>query len=269
VTRAAVVGLGLIGGSIALALKARGFDRSPAARDAARGAGIDAADTLSDAVADAEVVFAAVSTDDAPKLLIELASAAPGAILTDTASRKGPVVDAARKLRTGVRFVAGHPMAGSHRSGAGAATADLFRGRPWVLCRTARSDEASFEALSALVRAMGARPVPLDAASHDRLMTWASHLPLAVASALARAAARNAGPDLRRVAGPGFLDTTRVAGQPAALALELALGDPKSLAAAIEEVGAELGVLAKALRAGKPDDVRRYFEEASSARRDE
>ncbi len=268
-TRVAVVGLGLIGGSIALAYQARGYDRDRAAREAARRVGIDARDSLAEAAADAEVVFAAGSTADVPRLLAELGSAAPGAILTDTASRKTPVVEAARDLGADVRFVAGHPMAGSHRGGVGAATANLFRARPWVLCRTARSGDASLDALSTLLRAVGARPVVLDAAAHDRLMTWASHLPLAVASALARAAAKNAGPDLRRIAGPGFLDTTRVAAQPASLALELALGEPSALAAAIDEVGGELAALAKALRAGDAEEVRRYFAQAAAARRDE
>jgi prephenate dehydrogenase len=265
VTRA-VVGLGLVGGSIALALGARGYDREPGAREGARRRGIDARDTLSEAVADADIIVAAVSTQETAPLLVELSSAASRAVLTDTASLKRPVVEAAQRLRADVRFVGGHPMAGSHRSGVDAASADLFRGRPWILCRTARTDEASLAKVSALVRAAGARPVLLDAKRHDELMTWASHLPLAVASALAKAAARGGGPQLRDVAGPGLLDTTRVAGQPASLGLELAFADPAALAAAIEAVSGELTGLASALRAGDAEAARAFLEEAAEAR---
>ncbi len=264
-TRVAVVGLGLVGGSIALAYEARGYDRDGAARAAARRFGIDARDSLAGAVEGAEVVFAAVSTSDTPGLLAELAAAAPGALLTDTASLKRPVVEAARSLPTGARFVAGHPMAGSHRRGVEAAAGDMFRGRPWALCRTARTDDAAVRELSGLLRAAGARPVPIDAGDHDRLMTWMSHLPLAVASALIRAAAAGAGEDFA-LAGPGLLDTTRVAAQPAALAVELAMADPDGLAAAIDAVGGELGQLADALRHGDAEAVRTFFEKAGALR---
>ena len=189
-TRAAVAGLGLIGGSLALALEARGYDGNPSVRDSARRRGIDVADSLADAIAGAEVVVAAVPTEATMSLLVQIARLAPDAIVTDTASLKLPIVEAALELPAGARFVGGHPMAGSHETGVEAASADLFRGRPWILCRTARSDDASLAAVTELVRAAGGRPVLLDAERHDRLMTWASHLPLAVASALARSVGR-------------------------------------------------------------------------------
>ncbi len=266
--RVAVAGLGLIGGSLALALKARGYDRQPSAREAARRRGIDVADTLAEALDGAGIAVAAVPTDAAPALLLEMFRTVPAVILTDTASVKRPIVDRATELPSGARFVAGHPMAGSQKSGVEAASADLFQGRPWVLCRTARSDEESLAAVEGIVRATGARPVLLDAASHDALMTWASHLPLAVAAALARAAGRGAGPQLTTVAGPGFLDTTRVAGQPAALALELALADPAALADAVDAVRAELATLGGALRASDAAAIRAFLDDASARRRD-
>lgn len=266
--RVAVAGLGLIGGSLALGLKARGYDHRASAREAARRRGIDVADTLGEALAGAEIAVAAVPTDASLALLLEMSRAAPAAILTDTASVKRPLAERAAELDPGARFVAGHPMAGSHRSGVEAATADLFRDRPWILCPTARSDEESLAAVEALVRAAGARPVRLDAARHDLLMTWASHLPLAVAAALARAAGARAGPELPKVAGPGFLDTTRVAGQPAPLALELALADPAALADAVDAVRDELAKLGGALRAGDEAAVRAFLEEASARRTD-
>jgi prephenate dehydrogenase len=267
VSRVAVIGLGLIGGSLGLALEARGYDRDPEARNRARARGLDATDSLAEAVDDAEIVVAAVPTSEAPALLVAISVAAPSAILTDTASLKRPLVEAAQNLRPGIRFVGGHPMAGSEGSGIEAARADLFRGRPWALVPTAKSDEASIAACESLARAAGARPIVLDAAHHDWLMTWASHLPLSVAAALARAAGAACGPDLADLAGPGYLDTTRVAAQPTALALELALADPEALAGAVDAVSRELTALSAALRREDVDTLRRFFEEAAARRR--
>jgi prephenate dehydrogenase len=267
VTRVAVVGLGLIGGSLAQALRARGWDREPEVRRQARERGLDVAETLPEAVAGAGIVVTAVPTEETPALLITLSQAAPKAILTDTASLKRPLVQAAQSLRQAVRFVGGHPMAGSESSGIAAARPDLFRGRPWALVPTPRSDEEAIAACEELARAAGARPIRLDAVRHDRLMTWASHLPLSVAAALVRAATSASGNDLSQLAGPGYLDTTRVAGQPVALALELALADPDALAGAIEAVSRELASLSAALRREDLDALGRYFQEASEARR--
>lgn len=266
-TRAAVVGLGLIGGSLAMALRSRGWDRDPEVRRQARERGIDAPETLAEAVAGTEIVVTAVPTEGTPALLITLSQAAPKAVLTDTASLKRPLVQAAQSLRHTVRFVGGHPMAGSESSGIAAARADLFRGRPWALVPTPRSDEEAIAACEELVRTAGARPVRLDAVRHDRLMTWASHLPLSVAAALVRAATASAGSDLSQLAGPGYLDTTRVAGQPVALALELALADRESLVGAIDSVSRELASLSAALRREDLEALRCFFQEASDARR--
>lgn len=266
-SRTAVVGLGLIGGSFALAAGARGYDRDPAVRAGARARGIDTVDSLEAAVAGAGIVVTAVPTAPTPELLRALSAIAPDAVLTDTASLKKPIVEAAATLGTGTRFVGGHPMAGARRRGIEAAAAEIFRGRPWALVRTARSDDNSMAAVSDLVRSIGARPIVLDAERHDRLMSWVSHLPHAVASALAQAAGAAAGDDLARLAGPGLLDTTRLAGQPVALAMELALADPDALAAAIDAVSAELGKLSTALRAGDADTVRALFEDAEAIRR--
>jgi prephenate dehydrogenase len=98
-------------------------------------------------------------------------------------------------------------------------------------------------------------------------MTWVSHLPLAVASALARAISSGANTGLDRVAGPGLLDTTRLADTPVSLALELALSDAEALAAAIDAVRAELDEIARSLREQKEEAVRAYFEEAEQSRR--
>ena len=266
-TRAAVVGLGLIGGSAALALQARGYDRDAGARSRARDCGIDAAESLAQAVRGAGVVLLAVSTGETPALLREAVAAAPDALITDAASLKRPIAVAAAELPASAHFVAGHPMAGSLIPGLAGARADLFRNRPWLIVPTERSDVRSIAAVQDLVRGMGARPAVVDAERHDALMTWVSHLPLAVASALARAVSSGTDTGLDRVAGPGLLDTTRLADTPASLALELALSDAEALAAAINAVRTELDQIAESLRRRDAEKLRAFFEEIAKARR--
>ena len=265
-SRVAVVGLGLIGSSVALAAGGRGYDRSAEVRDRARSRRIETADSLADAVAGAEIVVTAAPTAETPALLREISALAPGAILTDTASLKKPMIAAAHELRAGSRFVAGHPMAGARRRGVEAASAEIFRGRPWILVRTVRSDEDAVATISELVRSIGARPMLLDAEYHDHVMTWVSHLPHAVAAALARGVGRHIGEGAAALTGPGFLDTTRLAGQPVALALELATADPAALADAIDAVSGELTELSAALRRADATALREFFEQAEISR---
>lgn len=266
-SRVAVVGLGLIGGSIALGSGARGYDRDPDARTQAGGRGIDVAGTLAEVLAGAELVVTAVPTLETPALLREISAVAPAAVLTDTASLKLPVLAAAQTLPAGVRVVGGHPMAGARGRGLEAASGDIFRGRPWAVVHTARSDDDAVSDVRAFAVSLGARPVLVDAARHDRLMTWVSHLPQAVASALARAIGAGGGTGLGDLAGPGLLDATRLAGQPVSLALELAQADPEALARALDAVSAELGGLSRALRRGDADALRALFEGAAAIRR--
>lgn len=266
-SRYAVAGLGLIGGSLALALGARGWDRDPEARRRARAKGIDTADSLEAALAGADVAFLAVPTGQTPALLSEAAGARPGALLSDCASLKAPVVRAAEGLRDGVRFVGGHPMAGSHLRGVEGADPTIFRGRPWALTPTARSDAGAVRRISETVAGLGALPVVLDAERHDAAMTRVSHLPNAVSAALAAVAGALGREDAARLAGPGLSDATRLAEQPMELLLELAMADPRALADAIGEVGAELARLQEALRAGDAAAVRAFFERAATARR--
>jgi prephenate dehydrogenase len=208
-----------------------------------------------------------VPTRETPGLLLEAAAAAPGALLTDACSLKRPVAAAAARLPPSTRFVAGHPMAGSKTPGLDGARADLFRGRPWLVVPTERSDMGALDAVQSLARRMGAEPVVVEPERHDALMTWISHLPHAVSSALARAVSSGAGAGIERFAGPGLLDATRIADTPASLAIELGLADPEALAAAIESVRAELEDLAASLRAGSASRVQDFFENAARTRR--
>jgi prephenate dehydrogenase len=267
VSRAAVVGLGLIGGSIALAGEAKGWDRDAAARGLARERGIDARESLEEALAGVSLVFLAIPTREVVATLPSVAALAErGAVLTDAASRKRPVLEAAQELPAGTRFVGGHPLAGSERKGIDAASSALFRGRPWVLVPSDLSDTEAVGRVSAAVATFGARPLEMSAARHDELMTRITSLPLAVAAALARAAGPSDSDDLASLAGPGLLDTTRLAGSPAELAEELTLGDPHALADAIERVHGDLLRISRALRELDHDAVRAFFAEARAAR---
>jgi prephenate dehydrogenase len=224
----AVVGLGLVGGSLARALTAAGYrvighDRAAVMRAAsAAGAVAVAAPSLGEAVADADVVVLAASPRTNRRLLPEAARAArAGAVLTDVGSVKRGICADARR-RGIARFVGGHPMAGRETSGFAASRPDLFRDRWWILTPDSGFAPAALRTVRALVRAAGARPIVMKPAEHDRAVAYLSHVPQVLAWALL-AAARSDKVASRRlaVAGPAFRDMTRLAGSPRPLWREI------------------------------------------------
>jgi prephenate dehydrogenase len=215
----AVVGLGLIGGSLARALTRAGYtvvgvDRADVARRARRARAVArTAARLERAVAEADVIVLAATPAANLRLLRRVARAAPDGLVTDVGSVKRPIARAAASLRV-PRFVGGHPMTGSERSGFAASDADLFRGRPWILTPV-RAAAADMALLRRMVAAAGARPVTMTPAQHDRAVAFLSHVPQLAAWAL-RDAARGDRVTARRLgmAGPGFRDMTRLARSP-------------------------------------------------------
>jgi len=218
----ALAGLGLIGGSIARAVRAEGSwsiaawspaGRGPAA--AIRAGVIDrAARSLDDLVRDADVVVVAAPPLAAIDLVRELAASGlpiPGATVTDVVSTKGAITHAARQV--GLAFVGGHPMAGREASGFGAAASDLFRDRPWVITEPVGGGDP--RVVEELARVCGARPVHATAADHDRAVAAISHLPLLASVALVEAVlGAGAGSDdalARHLAASGWRDMTRLA----------------------------------------------------------
>lgn len=221
----AVLGLGLIGGSLALDLRARGvrvigWDRPDVLRRARRRGVVDeAAGSVLDAGRRTRVVVLCAPPSANLRLLRRLARlGADGPVVTDVGSVKAPIVDEARRLGLR-RFVGGHPVAGSERSGIEAARTGLFAGRAWVLTPVAETSPHALRAVAALARALGARPVRrLEAGAHDRALAFLSHLPQVVACALLAVAEDD--PVARRhlaLAGPGFRDMTRLARSPRGL----------------------------------------------------
>lgn len=227
--RVAFLGLGLIGGSVARALRAgsasgtwsiAAWTPGGVGPASARSAGVidEAADSPLAAIAGADLVVLAAPVPDCLAMLDELAgpwrpALGPDAVVTDVASTKTALVLRATAL--GVRFVGGHPMAGRETSGFAAADAELLQDRPWVVVPTV--DAAAVARVEAFARATGARPVRLTASAHDAAVAAISHLPLVVAAALVESVAGGAGapaedwPIAATLAAGGFRDTTRVA----------------------------------------------------------
>jgi prephenate dehydrogenase len=216
----AIVGVGLIGGSFGLALRAAGFTgriagvSSPAAIEEAleRGA-IDAGEPLETAVPQADLIYLAQPIG---RILDTLHRLDPlvrtDALVTDAGSTKQAIVSTARATLKRCQFLGGHPMAGKETRGAASADANLFRGRPYVLT-PGHPDELKAPIAARfleILESMGARRVVLGAEEHDRLVAYSSHLPQLASTALAAAIAEHS-PESRKVAGPGLLDTTRLA----------------------------------------------------------
>ncbi len=242
--RTAVIGLGLIGGSIALALKGTrdvvAFDTDARTREAAAARGLRVVDRIDDAGAD-EVVVATPLAAVVPTLE-RIVPRAGRAVVVEVGSLKAGVAAYAERAPADARIVGLHPMAGSTASGFAAADPAVFRDRPFLLVPTARSDEAALAAARELARELGGTVTACSAEDHDRAIAMLSGVPLAVALALARA-----GGDVAALAGPGYRDATRLAGTPPALAEALLRGNrehvKQALArfrAALDEVEREL-----------------------------
>jgi len=254
----AVVGVGLIGGSLGLALKAKrvcrevvGVDRGPLDEAIERGA-IDRALSLEEAAATAEVVFLATPVGAFPALARALRThVTPETIVTDTSSVKRHVLEHVAPLFKG-RFVGGHPIAGRERSGVGAAKADLFEGAHCILTPTVDSDADAVEAVSALWRGAGARVTTMPAEVHDEVFACVSHLPHLAAFGLMGVVERTrpGGIDPVGFSAGGLRDFTRVAGADPVMWRDICLTNPDAVIAMLEAYTDELGALRDAVRRG-------------------
>lgn len=265
--RLTLIGLGLIGGSIARAIKGGPAHStfteisawSPTGRGpaAAAAAGIvdRAATSLAGAVEGADLVVLAadpIGCLDLLGRLAELGSPRAAATITDVASTKARIV--ARADALGLAFVGGHPMAGLETSGFGASRPDLFVDRPWVLCPGSAARPEDLERVEALVAACGARVQRLDPGAHDRAVAAISHLPLAVAASLVDAnAAADDWPLARALAAGGWASATRLARGDPSMGAGIAATNAAELARRIRALRAELDAWLAALER-TPDD---------------
>ncbi len=254
IQRAIVVGAGLIGTSIALALRERGVEVALGDPDAASlrlacdlGAGtvldLDALDHPAD------VAVVAAPPAAIPAVLRDLQDRGAAHVYTDCASVKDGVVTESARLGCDLAtYVPGHPMGGREKHGPSAARADLFLGRSWALCPTGKTDPGAVATTTELARLCGAEPLTLDAATHDRAVALISHAPHVAASAVA---ARMIGGDdsALALAGQGVRDVTRIAGGDPGMWLEILRNNAAPVAEVLEGIATDLAATARALRA--------------------
>jgi prephenate dehydrogenase len=278
IERLAILGVGLLGGSLAKAVRAQGLAReivgvgrdlarlAPALRDGALdrastdvAGGVDGADRI--------VLAAPVLANEA--LLAAVWRAAPaGAVITDVGSTKGGIVEGAARLareRPEVQFVGSHPMAGSEKSGYAVARADLFAGATVVVTPTEATDPAVAKGVGELWAALGARVVVLDPATHDRAVAAISHLPHVAAWALVDAVTRFE-PDAFGIAARGFKDTTRIAASDPDVWREILTANRAAVRASLTAYRTALDHLESLITSPDPSALTTYLAEIKAIR---
>jgi prephenate dehydrogenase len=279
VRRIAIVGLGLIGGSISLALKRSGpketelvgYVRSPeAANKALRLAVVDRVEqSLTSAVSQADIVVLATPTLAIKEVLAQIGAYLPsGCLVTDTASTKAEVMRWAEEyLPATVDFVGGHPMAGKELSGIEVAEADLFQGCTYCLIPGRGASPASVQRAVDLVRELGATPFFITASEHDNFVAAISHLPLVISSALVMATTRShSWSKMSRLAATGYRDLTRLAAQHPRMNRDICLTNQKNIAAWIDAFIKELSHFRRLIADGNEAEIEQAFTEAKQAR---
>jgi len=273
----AIVGVGLLGGSVAKAARAAALARTVVGvgRDARRleralvDGALDRATTDLDAgVRGADFVLLAAPVLAIEALLERVWRAAPdGATLTDVGSTKAGIVRRAEALAAGrpLAFVGSHPMAGSEQSGYGVARADLFEGATVLVTPTDRTEPRALKAVTGFWEALGARVSALDPEAHDRAVAAISHLPHAVADALMDAVARFA-PEALEFAARGFKDTTRIAASDPDMWAEIFLANRTALGASLGAFRQALATLEGAIAGGSREEIRALLARVKAAR---
>lgn len=279
--RVGIVGTGLIGGSIGLALKAAGdvtvtaYDRDASAVAAAlsRGAADVSASTIEDATRDSDVVFVATPVGSLVETIGAcLTSATEGALITDVGSVKARVVLEVEELAQpfpGITYVGGHPMAGSESEGIEAARADLFHDAWWVLTPGEGVDPDAYRRLHQLVSSMGAKVMALEARQHDDLMAIISHIPQLLASTLMNQASAKSSEHggLLSLAAGGFKDVTRIAGSSPDLWVDICLENAEAITLELEDLVQSLIDLSQTLKDRQSEALRAALSAARDARR--
>jgi prephenate dehydrogenase len=261
----AILGLGLMGGSLARDLARRGeraigYDADPEILAAALAEGVIGGplDASLAGVAGADLVVLALPVDAALRSLERIGPLLQSdTLVTDLGSTKRGVVRAAESLGMGERFVGSHPLAGDHRSGWEAARAGLYEGACVYLCPAESALPDTLAAIEHFWIHLGATPEVTTAEEHDRRLAWISHLPQVASSALALTLA--AGGHQRVSLGPGGRDVTRLAGSSPAMWSAIALQNADLLVAPLEELIGRLSGLAAALERGDEEAVRAFF----------
>jgi prephenate dehydrogenase len=269
----AIVGLGLIGGSIALAVRESwpqsrvfGVDSESVLAHALGAGAIERGFDAIAALPDVSLVVLAAPVNQNIDLLGEIEPVESGfsRTITDVGGTKRAIVNAARALPEGIAFVGGHPLGGGERGGFAFARPDLFAGRPWIFTPDSNTSPEALARLSRFVTGLGARPSIMSAGEHDRVMAFVSHLPQLAASALMDAVGAAVQADDLRLAGRGLVDTTRLASSPADVWRDICLTNADSIGNALDCLIQRLTQLRGDLRRG--DAVEQIFSAAAKWR---
>lgn len=273
--RVVIVGTGLLGGSIGLALRQAGLAqrivgvgrRQATLRRAAQLGCIDESTTdLAQATPDADLILLATPLGALPATLQQLADCplAESALITDVGSTKRSIVDAAeRLLPSPARFVGSHPMAGAETNGPDAARPDLLRGKPVVLTPTDRTHPDALQTIESLWIALGMRPLRMTPADHDEAAARISHLPHAAAALLVDAAANSTALDL---ASTGFADTTRVASADPHLWTDIFLNNRDALLKTLDDLADRHAALRRMIDHEDRDQLLTFLQSAKTTR---
>jgi len=262
-----IIGLGLIGGSIAQGLKSKhqitGFDPDKNTQDQAAKAGINIAQDLKTCVNDAELVIVAAPTTQSENTLKELKKINFTGIVADICSVKAPLLIAAQ----GLNYVGTHPMAGSSEAGFSSASKDLFHDAPWAISVVNETNKEALVTVINIVCELGGFVVPVDPHDHDESVVLSSHLAHVVASAYAKSVGESEFAQLAQLlAGGSFRDLTRVTTSPAERTAEIVWPNRKSLSRVVENLGENLAKLQNLLDQGSQADIEKFLASASSLR---
>lgn len=272
--RTTIVGCGLMGGSLALALRPHLQHLTLVDSDPAN---LVLAEPLADAtstdfqagVQQAELVILATPVRVILRLLEQLPQARPqGCFVLDLGSTKQAIAEAMTVLPPQFQAIGGHPMCGKTQTGFAAATPDLYRGRTFVLCPTPRTTPESLALAQQIVTWLDARPILLTPAEHDAIVSATSHLPYLVAASLMGTVAHAAATQehLYPVSAAGLRDTTRLAASDPAMMLDILLTNRPAVLARLDELMAQLGEIREKLREGDAAAIQQWLEQRQTER---
>ncbi len=278
-TKVAILGLGLIGGSLGLAFRAvagekihvTGYARrtETGERAIAMGAVDVMAPTPDQAVAAADIVFLCTPVlQMLPMAQAVLPHMKPAAVLTDVGSTKRWFGEAVRAmLPEGIVYIGGHPMAGREKSGLEAADKELYQGRWYLFTPSSDTPDGALSELRRLIGLTGAVTAVLEEEKHDRVTAVISHVPHVAAAALVHLLQKEMNPaETARFIGGGFRDTTRIASSDSNMWADICMTNPDNIAAGIDELAAVLTEVSRRIRAGDRDAVYTWFSEAKQLR---
>jgi len=275
-----IIGVGLIGGSLGIALRERklarqvvGLVRREATIDEAyrRNAVDNATTNPEEALRGADLVFLASPVGQIQPLCEQYEPMIrAGALVTDAGSTKLEIVEGCSSIfGTKANFLGGHPMAGSERTGVEHATGTLFEGAVWILTPTPQTPEAATQKMVQLIEGVGAKPLVMDAATHDALVAVTSHLPHITAAALVHlfSASQAKHDETSQLIAGGWRDSTRVAAGSAEMWRDICLANTPAITGGLDELIAQLQLLRELLATQDGQKVLEWFESAAQVRR--